>query len=79
LVATVATFAAGSTIALEFDVLRHLGGGFINLKLQGLEVLCGVRTALDLGLVDLRIVRLNSPVHRLQPPSQSPSAKVTAC
>jgi hypothetical protein len=34
-------------------------GGIINFKLQGLEVFHGVRTALDFGHVDLKIVRLN--------------------
>jgi hypothetical protein len=53
----IATVAA---IAFKVNVLHHFHGGLVNLKLQGLVVLCGVSTSLDLGHVDVRIMRLNS-------------------
>jgi hypothetical protein len=55
--------AVVATIAFKVDVLHHFVGSVFNLKLQGLEVLRGISTSLDLGHINVRIVRLNSHQH----------------
>jgi hypothetical protein len=46
-------------VAFIVQIIHYFGGGVPNLQLQSCEVLLSVRTSLDLGHIDVRIVRLH--------------------